>query len=61
MKKILSLILALLMLASAFAMTACGNESATEALNGSDEPFSEAPTEAPTEEPEVIPETPYPL
>ena len=48
MKRILSLILALVMLASAVAMTACGNESATE-----------APTEAP--EPEVIPETPYPL
>ena len=60
MKKILSLILALLMLASAFAMTACESTvKETEALNGSDEPFSEAPTEAP--EPEVIPETPYPL
>ncbi|MBP3368218.1 MAG: DUF4838 domain-containing protein, partial [Clostridia bacterium] len=59
MKKILSLILALLMLASAVAMTACESTvKETEALNGSDEPFSEAPTEAP--EPEVIPETPYP-
>ena len=49
MKRLLSLILALVMLASAVAMTACGNE--------------ETPTEAPTEapEPEVIPETPYPL
>ena len=60
MKKILSLILALLMLASAVAMTACESTvKETEALNGSDEPFSEAPTEAP--KPEVIPETPYPL
>ena len=51
MKRFLSLILALLMIASVVSMTACGNESATE-----------APTEAPTEaEPEIIPETPYAL
>jgi len=53
MKRFLSLILALLMIASAVAMTACDNESATEAP-------TEAPTETPTEAPEVIPETPYP-
>ena len=48
MKKLLSLLLALLMISSAILMTACGGET-------------EEPTEAPTEAPEVIPETPYPL
>ena len=54
MKRFLSLILALLMIASVVSMTACGNET--------EEP-TETPTEAPTEtpEPEVIPETPYAL
>ena len=51
MKRLLSLILALMMLVSAVAMTAC--ESTVKE--------TEEPTEAPTEAPEVIPETPYPL
>ena len=47
MKKLLSLILALLTVSSVITMTACGGET-------------EDPTDAPTEVPEVIPETPYP-
>ncbi|MBQ4096989.1 MAG: hypothetical protein IJC62_02385, partial [Clostridia bacterium] len=57
MKKIISLILALLMTASAVLMTACGGvENATEApTDTSDDASSEAPEVA------DVPETPYPV
>ena len=57
MKKIISLILALLMTASAILMTACGGvENATEApTDTSDDASSEAPEVA------DVPETPYPV
>ncbi len=49
MKKILSMVLALLMLSSVFTLTACnGNEK-------------ESDTETETAEPEIIPETPFPV
>ena len=51
MKKITSILLAILMLVSTIAMSSCAGE----------ETPTEAPTEEVTEAPEIIPETPYPV
>ena len=60
MKKIIALMLAPIMIVSAVALTACGDEM-TDA-EAPTEPPTETPTETPTEpEPEIIPETPYAL
>ena len=48
MKKIIALLLALIMIVSAVALTACGDENETE-----------APTEAPTEPQPVVKDVPF--
>ena len=55
MKKIIALLLALIMIVSAVALTACGDENETEAP-------TEAPTEEATEAPApIVDDNPYPV